>query len=690
MSKTGIVLIAVLGVVAALLVAGVVALTSVDVNDYRDRIAEEVEKATGRRFAIEQRLDLRLSLTPSVAVGDLRLANASWGSRPDMAVLKRAEVEVELLPLIFGDLRVKRLVIDGLDLLLETDSEGRGNWELGPRGVGATEEPATGAGAVPSVAEVAISDILITWRDGKTGESLPIKLRRLVARAENADAPLSFEFAASYRAQDIEGAGELGPLSRLAAGDQPYPVRLVLDAAGAKVTLDGTIERPMEGAGLALELGVEGGDLSSLSALVGAALPSGGYSLKTRISGSPERIELNGLRARLGASDVAGEVKVALAGARPRIEARLASSLVDLDDFAVPGGADTAPAKPTEGGEAKAKRIFSDEPLPLGALSSLDADVELAVDRMKAGQATLEKLTVKAVLEDGKLTVRPLDARLADGEIKGELGVDGNGGAAGVGVDLSVAGLDVGALLKQMEAGEDFVGKADFKMRLRGRGASMRALMAGLNGRLSLEMGEGRFRNQYLGLLSADMLGSIAPWTKKKDYTVVKCVVARFEIVDGKAASRGILFDTETMTVAGEGGVDLGDETLALTLTPRPKETSLMNYAVPLKIGGTLAKPSVGPDKAAVAKRAAGAALSLVNPLVALVPLVTGTMGSEDNPCVAALSGGGAGDRAGKRAAPAAAKAPRPASPPRKEGGLKGLLKGLGGKIDETIGGGDR
>ena len=124
--------------------------------------------------------------------------------------------------------------------------------------------------------------------------------------------------------------------------------------------------------------------------------------------------------------------------------------------------------------------------------------------------------------------------------------------------------------------------------------------------------------------------------TGGSDATAVNCFVTRFDVAKGVATSQGILFDTDRMTVKGEGTINLGSERLALLFTPRPKETSLLNLALPWHVEGTLKKPSVAVDQGAAAGRAAGALLSVINPLVLLVPLVT-SGDAEQNPCLAAL-----------------------------------------------------
>lgn len=90
-------------VIVVLLGAAAVILSTLDFNEYKQQIADEAKKATGRDLAIEGDLRLNIfTLNPGLAVAGVRFANAPWGSKPDMATIKRFEVKVSLLPLLSG------------------------------------------------------------------------------------------------------------------------------------------------------------------------------------------------------------------------------------------------------------------------------------------------------------------------------------------------------------------------------------------------------------------------------------------------------------------------------------------------------------------------------------------------------------------------------------------------------------
>src|SRR5436305_8175620 len=132
-----------LGTVALLLVAAIVYVMSIDFDSYRPLLADRVKAATGRDFAIGGRLDLALSLNPTLTVSDVRLANPPGFSRPTMATIAKLEGQIALLPLLSRRVEIKRFTLSGADILVETDAQGRGNWIFGAT---ATTAPASDSG----------------------------------------------------------------------------------------------------------------------------------------------------------------------------------------------------------------------------------------------------------------------------------------------------------------------------------------------------------------------------------------------------------------------------------------------------------------------------------------------------------------------------------------------------------------
>ncbi len=112
----------------AAVIGAIVILSSLDFSRYRELVAGEVAKATGREYSIAGDLELSLSLNPTLTMSGLRLANAGWGSRSEMVSIGQVEARVALLPLFSGDIQFEHLALVDVELFLESSSEGEGNW----------------------------------------------------------------------------------------------------------------------------------------------------------------------------------------------------------------------------------------------------------------------------------------------------------------------------------------------------------------------------------------------------------------------------------------------------------------------------------------------------------------------------------------------------------------------------------
>jgi uncharacterized protein involved in outer membrane biogenesis len=95
------------------------------------RIAtDQVRQATGRTLTIDG--DISPSFFPVIGVstGPVTLSNAGWAEAPKMLTAASADIGVELLPLLSGQIRISRLHLADPLINLEIDADGRPNWEF--------------------------------------------------------------------------------------------------------------------------------------------------------------------------------------------------------------------------------------------------------------------------------------------------------------------------------------------------------------------------------------------------------------------------------------------------------------------------------------------------------------------------------------------------------------------------------
>ena len=685
------------GLVGLVLLSVIIAVIYVsgNLNQHKNKIEKMVEEATGREMLIEGDLHLGLSLIPTVAIDGVSFGNAAWGTQPQMATVKSIEVKVGLLPLLSGDIQVERLILIEPDIFIETDAEGRGNWVFGeslPEQAARLEAEAA-ATALPAVGvqEIEISEGRFRYLAGDTGQTTTLVIDRLSAGAEDTNSPLNLDLVVAYNGHAISASATLGALRTLLA-NQAYPLQATVDTAGARITIDGELGQPMEGKGLALDIAMKTDSLGTLSGLAGTELPPlGPMDVSVRLSDSEAGYQLEGLKARVGKSDVSGRLAAVLTGERPRVEVQLISTNIDLADFTTGAGGAAVPEKDEK--TQKPKRVFSDDPLPLDGLRSVDADVTLRADRITVQGVPLQNVDLKLALDGGRLLLKPVKAQVAGGTISAGIDVDARGKIAGLTTTVDGSQIDRGRLIKEI-TGSDIMsgGKIDLTLRLKGRGNSVRALAAGLNGEVLMVTGEGRLNNKSMNIAGGDvrleLLRMLNPFMKEEPYTTIKCGVVRYDIKDGMATTeKGIVVETDKLLILGTGTINLKNEQLAMLIDSKPKDDVVkgslktlitagdVSLAGLVQVGGTLAEPRLELNPAGVLKQGASVTTAVATGgLSTLVTRLYNETTKDENPCLTAQQ-----KPAPTGASTGKAEQSRPEEE-KKKGGVGGLLKGVIGK----------
>lgn len=243
------------GVILVLPVLGVLAfLAMFDAEALRPRLVAAAERATGRDVEVGS-IGLAISLRPTVVLTDVSLANAPWGSRPQMLTARRVEVQMAVLPLLSRRVEIGQVTLDGPDLLLETNQQGLGNWVFAPQPAPdaapspAPTEPAPGeAGQEAGGQDFAIAvDSLrltggqITWRNGQTGRTEQVRIAELTGAAPGSG-PLRASGRLTWRGQEASFRAEGASLAALRGGGaSAVPLTAEISVAGAEARVSGEV-----------------------------------------------------------------------------------------------------------------------------------------------------------------------------------------------------------------------------------------------------------------------------------------------------------------------------------------------------------------------------------------------------------------------------------------------------------------
>jgi uncharacterized protein involved in outer membrane biogenesis len=276
-----------------IVILGTVYLISVkyDYNKLKPRIVRMVRDATGRDLKLGGNIEVAFGFLPKLVVTNVSFGNAAWGSQPAMIKVERLEAQARLLPLLLGHVELLHMGISGVDMLLETDPTGRGNWDLAPDHRSATN---SGGFKVPriDVASIRIENLRITFRNGATGSETRSSLARLELENQETLHALSLDLRADYYGQPVALSGKIGQISVLLAG-QRFPVDLSGQISNAAFEISGTIEDVLHLTGIDLKVRTSGKNLWGLGLVRGNHLPeTKKFDAEGHLTGSRDALAL--------------------------------------------------------------------------------------------------------------------------------------------------------------------------------------------------------------------------------------------------------------------------------------------------------------------------------------------------------------------------------------------------------------
>lgn len=648
-------------VVFIIIVAAVGFLATYDFNQLKPRISDIVRTHTGRELQMEGNVKLAIGLSPRLTVQSVTFQNASWGSRPELARVKKLEIQVDLLPLILGKIKVRRLSLLEPDILVERNTSGRSNLafdlprESGKEPLEATQqEKKRNSEIFLAIREVYLENAKLTVKDYRTKSTKTLEIEKLTLHSPGYAEPLDVKLEALFNGTPFRVSGTLGAISNLFRHDTHWPIKLDVNVLDTSVTAEGTIDDPLNMKAADLQFYASGADLSTLQGMSGRPLPNVpvGISGHLRYRGA-EKLDVTGVQIKLAGSTVNGEVSAERLQGVPVIVATLKSDSLDLRPL-LTTGQKKLPEGTSPPGSTEKDKIFPDKPFDVRFLNRFGASVDVEIARLVMPGFAAEDLHLRAGVKNGRLKISPFTSHIGGGRLTGALEMVPQGKGIDVSTSIDAGDVDLGWIAKTLQIKGDLQGLMKLTVRLKGRGNSVAGIMAGLDGDIVATMGKGHLPLTYLNLIEGDigknLLKLVNPLDEAIDETPVNCLVIDFNIVKGKAKSDIILIDDPHKTLVGRTDVDLGTEELDVWLDSKPKGgigseqtgkigISMEELARSFKLGGTLAHPEVEVD---ALKTAQTVGTILLGPVGVAWLLVSGTSGEED-PCANAMKIAGQG-----------------------------------------------
>jgi AsmA family protein len=615
--------------VAAVAVLLVLAILVLDWNMLRGPIAQWVSGETGREFAIEGDFEGSLSMHPWFTARDIRLGNAEWASEPDMVRIDRLDVRLDLGALLRGRTVITDLRVHGAEIHLEADEEGRVNWDLGDPEERADEPP-----WIPLIERLVIDESRLTYRNHDREIEFDAKLASVEAISPDEGAlPVTLEGQGRIQGQPFDLTLRGASLMTLRDPDEPYGIDVAAQMGPTELAMSGVLLRHTDHADIEVSVHVAGPNAAMLVPVLQIPLPATPpYELSGRLFRAGDLWRFDDFAGTVGDSDLSGLLTFDAGPERPLITAELLSHNLEFEDLAavigVPPDLGTAPDEDEGNDEVETgrTRVLPDAPLQAQQVQENDVRLTFRGERVVARGLPLNDVELDLEIEEGVLRLSPVRFGLAGGAFDLYASIYSGVDPVQTDYDLRLSAIQLRDILEGMPIDGTGEGTLEGRALFSTTGDSIRSALATAEGEVAIFMERGRIDGSLLRLLDIGFLEALAivQGDAVPDAVHIRCFIAAFDIEDGVMHSTTLLLDTEDSVIAGEGEIDLDEETFVLDIEGEPKEAGIARTRVPVRVSGPFTSPSIDIDPSEIMIRgglAAGLA-ALISPLAALVAFV--------------------------------------------------------------------
>jgi uncharacterized protein involved in outer membrane biogenesis len=406
------------------LVAAVLLLPSlIDWNAYKDQLADQVERATGRDITVDGPVSLALLPSPAFSAQQVTLAGADGDPGQPMARIADLRVQIALTPLLQGNIEVERLVLVEPEIRLERTADGAANWRFQ-----AGDGPATGAGEPPldsgllgqvSLKNVQVVGGTLRYLDATAGIDRRVSAVDVRFSAQSLSGPFRAQGTLSTDGVPLEVDGQLGQLG--SGGPAPYSLRVRLSGTDAHANLGGALTLG-ETARLQGDLELRGGELAhALARITGRPAASYPAQLAQTFSGDTQLtledgvLKAQDLSLQLGDTGANGRLQVSFpAAGASEAEAGPTEAVADLTiqrldlDRLLAMQRDSAAGSSGAAGTDGSGAGMAGFALP----EDLRAELNLNVGAILYRDRVIRQGRANAVLADGALTLNQAMALL--------------------------------------------------------------------------------------------------------------------------------------------------------------------------------------------------------------------------------------------------------------------------------------
>lgn len=620
-------IIGIVCLIVVLAISGVIVyfIATVDLDQIKQQLSENVKKETGRELLIKGKLDLSFFPWLGVEIGETHFGNAA-GFSGDFASFSRAQASLKLMPLFSKQVEMSTLVFDDFTLNLHQRKDGINNWddlakaEHKPAERTAAADKPGPAGALALFLEgVDIRNANVSFQDDQAGSTFSLTSFNLSAGQVGLqrDVTFSIDFKIVLSDPQITGDYLIKGIANVDPNAGLFKVRDLsfdsdLKATGLPVeTIDLGFTTNLVFDTNRMQLDVKPFDLQTT--IKGEAIPnqSAKLTVETALAFDTRAMvaTLKPLTIGIPGGTIQGDLAYAQKDQKQQIDFNLSADQIDVNRFVVPGPETTT--EPAAATPAENKTAATDNE----GLRNLLVNGDLKVGKLIKDSLLITDIFMHIKMRDGILDISPMTAKLYQGLASHNINVDLRGAAPKIKAKLNVKGFQIGEYLQAALEKDVIEGAADVNADLRMTVADADAIKRSLNGTAAFKVGEGALKGvnipDMIRRAKAALAGQSPPPASDQttDFTELSGTA---NIVDGLVNNNDLTMKSPLLRIAGDGNVNLPQEQINYLMTAKLVATlsgqgaddlkDLVGVPIPIRITGTFSKPEWELDLKSVLK----------------------------------------------------------------------------------------
>jgi len=571
--------------------------------------------AIERQVSIDGKIQVTTSLWPVFIIEDVHINNPEGFADGDFARLRSARIEIGLIRLLLGKIRVKEFSVNGLELSLLVDEKGLVNWVSNEREKD-PEEPGEKTGPAPEqqslqitsdsliVDRLSLNDIAVSYYRPDMENPVKFTIDKCTGSALSGEA-----FQVSLEGSTLEEPYEISiraaSLQELLEENRSW-LDIETKIAKAQINVSGNVDLAEVNRSLKLKLEIKGEGLGNFNRMLKLDLPPiPTYGLNASFAAQKGLLELSDLKIYVSDSVLTGSMKVDDSGTSVEALLSLHSPVLQINDFmfddwspfqdideTAEEGEDTTASRMEDKVEQSADNIqYAEKALELFSpefLKKFNADITVSADKVLSGEDQLGSGEIAVTLKDGRISLDPMNLNVPGGSLFMGMSVKPGRESAEASLQVEVQSFDFGILARRADPKTDMGGIVNINIDLKSSARDFTEILENGNGYFDFSAKPENLQSGIMDLWAVNVITAIVTQSVKGQ-SHIEYLVGRWSMKDGYLKQDVFVIDTTRMRICGKGWVDFNTNKLNLEVSPTPKKPEFFSLATPIGVQGDFA-----------------------------------------------------------------------------------------------------